>query len=125
MVLEKKIDVFSLWTFVRDSLDPTHESIKLGKILEGTDNGSKKKDKALSSTLAINGVLDKAEKNYKPIDTEDGTDLAGEAAKYHNEVWPPLQGPLEVYFAQDLAKVSQRQKKIKQKQVGWLLERFE
>lgn len=38
------IDVFGLWTIVRDTLDPGNESRNLGKILEDTENESKRED---------------------------------------------------------------------------------
>lgn len=38
------IDAVSLWTLVRDTLDPRHESIRLVKILEDAGKESKRKD---------------------------------------------------------------------------------
>lgn len=50
MVLKKiPVNALSFFTLVRDTLDPRHESIKLGKILEDVDGETKRKDVAVPS----------------------------------------------------------------------------
>jgi hypothetical protein len=82
------IDAFSLWTLLRDTLDPRHESIKLVKILEDSDSDSKKKDEIVPSTL-ISKISDKAGKSGESLDPGNKIELEKEAAKYHNENWLP------------------------------------
>lgn len=64
MVLKKiPTDAYSLWTLLRDTLDPRHESVKLGKILEDAYSENKKKDEIVPPAPPISDISNKAGKS--------------------------------------------------------------
>lgn len=64
--------------------------------------------------------MDKVGKSAEPLDPGGKINLEEEAAEQHNEDWPPRDS-LKVFFAKEQARISQRQKKMKQKELAWCI----
>jgi hypothetical protein len=93
--------------------------------LEDGNSESKRKDEIIPSAPSISEVSDRAGKSGKPLGPGDKIELEKKAAKYYSEDWPPSQDSLTVFFQEEQATIAQRQKKVKQKELAWLVERFE
>ena len=93
--------------------------------MEDGNSESKRKDESIPSAPSISEVSDRAGKSGKPLGPGDKIELEKKAAKYYSEDWPPSQDSLTVFFQEEQATIAQRQKKVKQKELAWLVERFE
>ena len=84
-------DIFSLWSVVRDALDPTHESERV-KVKENKDNAEPKSSyqqlKQMLAAMNINSHPENGEEKEKQLSPHDEEDLEEAAASYHcDEDW--------------------------------------